>query len=313
MVNLKDLESFLKSFDLFGESFTFKIKKKKYYTSFIGGLTSFAFIIYSLYYFIYNLSDFFSKNIRTSENEIKMTNENSINLKDHQYLIFFFCFRDSKMRVDNFLTDNLQLEPFYIINKNNNSNFDSISKKLIPNKCTKEEFQNSFDNTYEYSEFNGCQCLNFTKNEYLQKNFELKSSNFFADKSFFRINIKKNSNSYNNTFNQANNDNSDSIPNYIKNHQDVNSDRNADFDVDQYLTKNESKLYIHFPSYFIEAKDLGEPLKKGIHTEIFKLKSQNNLESSLDFSLINFKDYSSLYDDGKYEHIFINIFFLIIF
>jgi len=62
--------------------------------------------------------------------------------------------------------------------------------------------------------------------------------------------------------------------------------------------KSESKLFVHFPSYYIEPKDLFEPLKKEIHTEDFKIKSQNFIESTLDFSVINFKDYSSLYDDG---------------
>ena len=50
MAFIQDFVTFVTSFDIFGEYFTFKIKKRKYYTSFFGGFTSLAFVIYSLYY-----------------------------------------------------------------------------------------------------------------------------------------------------------------------------------------------------------------------------------------------------------------------
>ena len=73
---------------------------------------------------------------------------------------------------------------------------------------------------------------------------------------------------------------------------------NTNFNIENYLSSNENKLYIHFPSYYVEAKDLIEPIKKNIHTEIFKLNPKNMIETNLEFSTLNFNDYSSLYDDG---------------
>lgn len=191
--NLNWIASFLKSFDLFGESFTFKVKKKKYYTSLMGGITSFAFIIYSLYYLIYNLSDFFSKNIRTSEKETKLNNQNSVSLKDHQYLIFFSCLRDSNMKIDKFLLNNLRIESNYVSNKFNNSVFNITSSKLNSEYCTEEEFNNNFNkNNYNYEDFSGCMCLNFTSQYNIQDNYELRSDNFYAEKKNFQINFKSN-------------------------------------------------------------------------------------------------------------------------
>lgn len=189
---MKCFESFLKSFDLFGESFTFKIKKKKYYTSLMGGITSFAFIIYSLYYLIYNLSDFFSKNVRTSEKETKLNSKNSVSLKDHQYLMFFFCIRDSKMKIDNFLSNNLFIESDYVVNKFNNSEFNSSKTLLNLGECSEEEFKNSFNDNYKYQEFSQCKCLNLTRPENRNYDYELRSDNFYEDKSFLRINLKSN-------------------------------------------------------------------------------------------------------------------------
>ncbi len=187
---MRCVESFLKSFDFFGESFNFKIKKKKYYTSLIGGITSFAFIIYSLYYLIYNLSDFFSKNIRTSEKETKMSSKNSILLKDHQYLMFFFCLRDSKMKIDNFLSNILFLESDYIVNSFNNSNFISSKTPVNLGDCSEEEFKNNFNSNYRYQDFSECKCLNLTSPPNKKYDYELKSDNFYADKSFLKINLK---------------------------------------------------------------------------------------------------------------------------
>lgn len=85
----------------------------------------------------------------------------------------------------------------------------------------------------------------------------------------------------------------------IKLNSNIALKNNKNQDINEYLLKSDSKLYVHFPSFFIEAKDLVEPLKREIHTEVYKIKSQNFIDSTLDFSVINFKDFSSLYDDGK--------------
>ncbi len=289
MLNLKNIETFLKSFDLFGESFSFKIKKRKYYTSLIGGITSFIFIIYSLYYLITNLTDFFSKNIRTSENEIKIPSENSVQLKEHQYFIFFFCFRNSQMKADSYLTKNIKIESFYFNNNLNNSIYNSTEHTINTIQCTKEEFHNTFSEEYNFNDFAQCQCLNTTSQENKQKDFELKSNKLYATKSFFKINFSNNIQN-----NLMINNNKENLIN-----TGSNEDYSSLIDVDEYLLNSESKLYIHFPSYFTEAKNLQEPLRKSIQTEVYKLKSFNYLESNLDFSIINFKDYSSLYSDGK--------------
>lgn len=259
--NLKDIEYFFKSFDFFGESFTFKIQKRKYYTSLMGGCMSFGFIIYTIYYLIYNLSDFLRKNIRTSENEIKIANENMVYLNDHSYLTFYICLRDSKMILDDNL-QNLEIESSLIHDQFAKSQYSSNEMKLNLNSCTSNEFTNLFQGTYNYTDYSKCKCLNMSKQQNIidNKNFFLKTKNY-AEKSYLRFKINTNNN--------------------------------------KYLIDDNSKLYFHFPSFYVNPKDLIQPIKNNTNTEIFSLKQQNQIQSKIDLTLMNFHDYYSLYDDGK--------------
>ena len=281
MAFIQDFVTFVTSFDIFGESFTFKIKKRKYYTSFFGGFTSLAFVIYSLYYLFFNLTDFFRKNNRTTEDEVKIEIENKINFKDHQDFIMFFCLRNSKMQIDENLINNLQINSIYNDDHINNSIFTSNQTSLDLNSCSNEEIKNSFGELFNLNDYSQCKCLNMSTQKDLS-NLGLRTKFHHSDRSYIHINMNRKNNLI-----------------------DTNN-----LDIDDYLRKTQSKLFLHFPSFYIDSKDLVYPVKKNIHTEVYNIKSNTEIEAHLDLSVIHFFDYSSLVNDGnffKFKYFYLKI------
>ena len=135
MVTLKDVSNFLKTFDLFGETFTFKSRKRKTYNSLMGGVTSFIFIIYTIYYLVFNLSDLLKKNSRKTQISTNYLSHNSINLNEHKDFIFFICLRNKNMNTDDFLSENLKIDGNFINQHKKNSNFTTNKTSLNFDSC----------------------------------------------------------------------------------------------------------------------------------------------------------------------------------
>jgi len=275
MVTLKDVSNFLKTFDLFGETFTFKSRKRKTYNSLMGGVTSFIFIIYTIYYLVFNLSDLLKKNSRKTQISTNYLSHNSINLNEHKDFIFFICLRNKNMNTDDFLSENLKIDGNFINQHNKNSNFTTNKTSLNFDSCSKDNFLHIFPKNFNTKDFHNCKCLNATSaSEDIR---ELRTDKTWADKAFLNLKISpKNLNSNNNN-------------NYTISEAEQ---------IQNYLDSNESKLFLHFPSYYVDKKSIEEPVKKNIITESFELNSKTTLYSKLEFSLIDFNEFSSLYDQG---------------
>jgi hypothetical protein len=267
----RNLFSFIKSFDFFGESYSFKIHQSKYYTSVVGGITSLAFLIYSLYYFFLNLNDFFSKNVRLSAVEKKTVPESSISFMDHSYFNMAFCIRDSQMAVDPFLAEKLIQGSYALNNHLENKRLISERYDLPMERCTNEHFIGNMSDIYSNEEVNGCQCINFAKN---------------ADKGKLRSKY--------NLVDQ------DTIQYYLK----FNDRSNSTTDVVNYLQKMESKLFVYFPSFEVDSSDTKSPFKMNVQTKIYDLHPYSSLKSEVSFSVINFTDFSSLIYNGKIDYEF---------
>lgn len=255
----------IKSFDFFGESFTFKIKKEKYYTSIVGGLTSLGFIIYSLYYIIVSLSDFIAKNNRSVQNQIKSIEESNIDLKNHEYFFMAVCLRDELMGVDSFLNKNLEMKANLIDNKLQQKRLNSTVSELKLEYCSSDYFSGALSNSeiYNSMEFEGCKCLNFS-----QQDVKLRSMYNIVDREYVKFDFK-----------------------YKK---EVNMTEMVN-----YLRASNSKLFVYIPSFTIDAGNLLDPLKMNVHTEMYDLKPYSEQSSEILFNLLNFTDFNSIYDDGK--------------
>lgn len=252
--------TFIKACDLFGESFTFKIRKKKYYTSIVGGFTSLCFIIYSLYYFSSSLADFFSKSNRTIEKENNYQLESEINFSDHSYFTMVFCLRDSSMWIDEFLTSKLKTKSFYVKNKIENKMLFEDKTEMHLDKCIPENLKNYFGEFYNKKHFEGCRCMNMTRDEIrLKSNFE------YTDNTQI--------------------------------HVEYDFEEKNRIEIFKYLEKNRIKLHVYFPSFSFSTKNIENPLQMTVHQENYELIPNFKHESLISLSQLILNDFSSLYDD----------------
>lgn len=279
MVTLKDVSDFFKSFDLFGETFTFKSRKRNRYNSLMGGVTSFIFGVYTLYYIIFNLSDLLNKKSRKTEISQNFEEYISVKLTEHKDFVFFICLRDKNMKSDFFLNNNLKIEGNYIdqhFNNNNTTKFEVSKTNLVIDSCSNVNYLDIIDESFNPKDFENCKCLNAATNS----STELRTGNnkTLENKAFLNIKVFPNSKIVNSNSNNPNEFNAENIQNYFEN--------------------NESKLFLHFPSYYVDKKSIEEPVKKNIISESFELNSYTRINSKMEFSRIDFNEFSSLYDEG---------------
>jgi hypothetical protein len=280
MVTLKDVSDFFKSFDLFGETFTFKSRKRKRYNSLMGGVTSFIFIIYTLYYVMFHFSDLLNKNSRKTEISQNFKEYNTVDLIEHKDFIFFICLRGKNMKSDFFLSDNLKIEGNFIDEKNNNNTNFNISKiNLNIDSCDKNNYLNIIPTYFDKKDFENCKCLNATNLNEKNNIIKLRTDKTWANKAYLNIKILPNNNSNNNT--------------------DTNNEAEK---IQNYFQDNESKLFLHFPSYYVDKKSIEEPVKKNIISESFELNLNTRVHSKLEFSRIDFNEFTSLYDEGNFNY-----------
>jgi hypothetical protein len=254
------LVSFIKACDLFGESFTFKIRKKKYYTSIVGGFTSLCFIIYSLYYFTSSLADFFEKRNRTIEKENNSQLESEVKFSNHNYFTMAFCLRDNSMWIDDFLTSKIKSKAYLINNKIENKILFQNKKQILFEKCNSDNLKSYFGEYSALKQFEGCRCLNMTGDDIV-----LKTKYELIDKEFIQVEYEI-------------------------------DERNKN-DVLKYLEKSITRLFVYFPSFTFSTKNFENPLQMTVHQENYELIPNFKHESEISLSQLIFNDFNSLYDD----------------
>jgi hypothetical protein len=262
---LSSLAYFIKSCDFFGETFTFKIKRNKYYTSIVGGATTIAFILFSLYYFFFSFSDFLSKNDRSISSEIKTVYEPIINFNDHKYFVIAFCLRDKTIGVDSYLLKNTNMSVSLINNSIQEKRLKSVMNSISFEKCNDGYFSQTEENIFDLKDFDGCKCVNMTNHNI--DNIGLRSKYDVIDKDYINFQLSPNNNVNLSEFNN-------------------------------YLRNSNSRLFVYFPSYSVEMYNLTNPLKYNLQTQVYQIRPNTQQVASIQMSVLNFSDYASLYDEG---------------
>lgn len=267
----KCLFSFFKSCDIFGESYSFKINKQRSYTSVLGGVLSLAFLIYSFYYLWLNLFNFFSKNVRITIMDDHTAPETIVDFQDHNYFIMAFCVRDESRKIDKYLSSVLTMNSFL---------FDGSQIGLIAETCTEEYFQTTMKEIYEQDSFDGCRCMNITKQSELNElNVQLKSKTNINQRDYLYFQYHLAEESYQEEFIQR-------------------------------IKQSKSKMHVYFPSYETDINNnLPDPFRMNVETLVFDIRPYTELKSEVIFSVLNFTDYNSLLDEGKFSLILFRLFF----
>ena len=137
---LKSIKRFLRAFDFFGESFTFRYKDEDKHSTALGGIICIVFYLIAISYFIYNFIPFVKDKNFTLQYYTVNSNENqNISLKDDPIAFGFGLTNENKNALYNIMDlFNISVQFTHYQNKNNKTNIDY-------HYCNMEDFHNKYD------------------------------------------------------------------------------------------------------------------------------------------------------------------------
>jgi len=156
---MKCIKRFLKKLDIFGSPINFKYKSQDRYSTSFGGLFLLIFSLISIIFGIYYFIPFFKrKNMSIIYYTMNIPKTEKIKLKDSQaaFSIGFDCDDKTDIKVDDILKLDLK-HVIYI--KNNKGKYDKNKTPIPSHSCTKEDFYNNYDTSFEYLNLNQYLCL----------------------------------------------------------------------------------------------------------------------------------------------------------
>ena len=156
---MKCIKRFLKKLDIFGSPINFKYKSQDRYSTSFGGLFLLIFSLISIIFGIYYFIPFFKrKNMSIIYYTMNIPKTEKIRLKDSKaaFSIGFDCDDDTDIKVDDILKLDLK-HVIYI--KNNKGKYDKNKTPIPSHSCTKEDFYNNYDTSFEYLNLNQYLCL----------------------------------------------------------------------------------------------------------------------------------------------------------
>ena len=154
------IKSFLRKIDVFGVPYSFKYKSEEKYTTSTGGFVLLLFLILSVYMIAYYLNPFLErKNYTSVYYTLKMSNADEINFDESKtgMAYGFNCWTGN----DGTTPDQLfKIDFKYIHWKLDEQNeYQKTLSYLGSHPCTKQDFYNDFNETFEASSIYNYQCL----------------------------------------------------------------------------------------------------------------------------------------------------------
>ena len=155
---MKTIKKLLKKIDFFGVPYMFKYKKKERYTTAFSGLFVLLFIIAASFVAIYYFIPFYNReNYTTVFYTLTMSHTEQISFSESKtaFAIGLNCWTGSDgTKADQLFTLDYKYISFQSADK---------SKKLLENvkthPCTKADFYNQYDETFDGSQIYNYQCL----------------------------------------------------------------------------------------------------------------------------------------------------------
>ena len=244
---MESIKSFLRKIDPFGVSFSFKYKSKHNYTTSTGGLFLLIFIVLALIVFIYYFIPFCQrKNITAVYYTLILPNAERISFAESKTAMAFGfnCWTgndgttaDQLLNVD-FLYHHWKLE---------NNEYKRTITTLGSHFCTKEDFYNQFNETFEGSKIYNYQCFDDPSTTI---------EGIWTSDIFSYIQIEVNA----------------------KNEFQELLDK-----IDNYLLENDCKLQIYFSDNTIDIFDYKNPIKSYVEASFIQLNPTLSIRRNIFF------------------------------
>ena len=244
---MESIKSFLRKIDPFGVSFSFKYKSKQNYTTSTGGLFLLIFIVLTLIAFVYYFIPFYQrKNITTVYYTLIMPNAERISFAESKTAMAFGfnCWTgndgttaDQLLNVD-FLYHHWKLE---------NNEYKRTITTLGSHFCTKEDFYNQFNETFEGSKIYNYQCFDDPSTTI---------EGIWTSDIFSYIQIEVNA----------------------KNESQELLDK-----IDNYLLENDCKLQIYYSDNTVDVENYKDPIKSYVEASFIQLNPTLSIRRNIYF------------------------------
>ena len=244
---MESIKSFLRKIDPFGVQFSFKYKSKNYYTSSKGGLFLLIFFVAAFIVFIYYFIPFYRReNITAVYYTLILPHAERINFAESKSTLSFGfnCWTGN----DGTTADQLLKVDFkYIHWKYEEDIYKRTISILGSHSCTKEDFFNEFNETFDASQIYKYQCFDepWTTIEGIW------TSDVF---SYFQIEVN------------------------AKNNSQELLDK-----IDNYLLENDCKLQIYFSDNTIDIFDYKNPIKSYVEASFIQLNPTLSIRRNIFF------------------------------
>jgi hypothetical protein len=243
---MKSIKSFLRKLDVFGVPYSFKYRDKEKYTTALGGLFVVLFIAAALFMGIYYFIPFYNrKNYTTVYYTLTMAKTEVVNfgVSETAFAIGLNCWtgNDGTVASDLFRIDHKYI--YYKLEEEYKKNTDMIST----HQCTKADFYNRYDETFDGSSIYNYQCMDDT-----DRGIEgIFTSPIF---SYYEFDV------------------------YAKNDSQALLDKITD-----YLTENDCKLQIYYSDNTVDISDYEEPIKSYVEAVFIQLNPTLSIRRNIYF------------------------------
>ena len=232
---MKSIKQFLRKLDVFGVPYSFKYRDKEKYTTALGGLFVVLFIAAALFMGIYYFIPFYNrKNYTTVYYTLTMSHTERVSFGDSEtaFAIGLNCWKGS----DNTTADKLfRVDHKYIYYTLVDNEYKKHTDIVGTHKCTKGDFYNRYDETFEGSQIYNYQCLDDPS-----KGIEgIFTSPIFA---YYEFDV------------------------YAKNDSKSLLDK-----IDAYLIENDCKLQMYYSDNTVDVSDYEEPIKSYVEAVFIQL------------------------------------------
>ena len=244
---MESIKAFLRKIDPFGVQFSFKYKSKNYYTSSKGGLFLLIFFVAALIVFVYYFIPFYRrKNITAVYYTLILPHAERINFAESKSTLSFGfnCWTGN----DGTTADQLLKVDFkYIHWKLEEDIYKRTITILGSHSCTKEDFFNQFNETFDASKIYQYQCFDepWTTIEGIW------TSDIF---SYYQIEVN------------------------AKNNSQELLDK-----IDNYLLENDCKLQIYYSDNTIDIFDYKNPIKSYVEASFIQLNPTLSIRRNIFF------------------------------
>ena len=241
------ITSYLRKIDVFGVLYTFKYKSEEKYTTSIGGLVVILFIILSLGFGIYYFIPFYNRQNFTAVYYTLITAQaDRISFSESKTALAFGlnCWKGK----DGTTADQLfNLDFKYIFWKLENNDYKQTRLTLGSHPCTKKDFYDEFNETFDASQIYKYQCLD-DPTITVEGIWTSEIFSYFQ----FEVNAKNNSTELLNK-------------------------------IDDYLFENDCKYQIYYSDNTIDIEDFSKPIKSYVEAIFIQINPTLSIRRNLYF------------------------------